>query len=53
MIGSQPAMRFEWEDNKNRQNLREHDVRFETAVLVFDNPYALAQRDLTFEAEER
>jgi hypothetical protein len=47
------ATSHEWDDSKNRQNLRKHDVRFETAVLVFDDPYALTQRDLTFEAEER
>lgn len=46
-------MRFEWDQEKNRQNLREHDVRFETAVLVFDDPYALTQRDSSFEGEER
>ena len=26
-------MRFEWDENKNRQNLRKHDVRFETEFL--------------------
>ncbi|HXZ13188.1 MAG TPA: BrnT family toxin [Candidatus Sulfotelmatobacter sp.] len=46
-------MRFEWDEQKNRQNLRKHDVRFETAVLVFDDPYALTQRDFTFEPEDR
>ena len=46
-------MRFTWDENENRQNLRKHDVRFETAVLVFDDPYAIAQRDVTFEDEER
>jgi uncharacterized DUF497 family protein len=46
-------MRFIWDENKNRQNLRKHDVRFETAVLVFDDPYAISQRDVTFEDEER
>jgi len=46
-------MRFIWDENKNRQNLRKHDVRFETAVLVFDDPYAITQRDATFEDEER
>ena len=46
-------MRFEWDEHKNRQNLRKHDVRFETAVLVFDDPYAITQRDYTFDAEER
>jgi uncharacterized protein len=43
----------EWDEQKNRQNLRKHDVRFETAMLVFDDPYALTQGDLTFEHEER
>jgi uncharacterized DUF497 family protein len=46
-------MRFEWDEQKNRQNLRKHDVRFETAVLVFDDPYAITRRDVTFEDEER
>ena len=46
-------MRFEWDEHKNRQNLRKHDVRFETAVLVFDDPYAITQRDPAFEDEER
>jgi uncharacterized DUF497 family protein len=46
-------MRFIWDENKNRQNFRKHDVRFETAVLVFDDPYAITQRDVTFEDEER
>ena len=46
-------MRFIWDENKNRQNLRKHDVRFETAVLVFDDPYAITQHDVTFEDEER
>ncbi|PYT42043.1 MAG: hypothetical protein DMG45_11095 [Acidobacteria bacterium] len=39
--------------NKNRQNLRKHDVRFETAVLVFDDPYAMTQRDYSSDYEER
>jgi uncharacterized protein len=46
-------MRFEWDENKDRQNLRKHDVRFETAVLVFDDPYAITQRDYTLDDEER
>ncbi len=46
-------MRFEWDEQKNRQNLRKHDVRFETAMLVFDDPYALTQGDFTSEDEER
>ena len=50
---SRPAMRFEWDKQKNRQNPRKHNVRFETAMLVFDDRYALTQRDFTFEDEER
>jgi uncharacterized DUF497 family protein len=46
-------MRFEWDDDKNRQNLRKHEVRFEAAVLVFDDPYAITLRDEAFEDEER
>ena len=46
-------MRFEWDDDKNRQNLLKHDVRFETAVLVFDDPYALTQRDESSDEEDR
>ena len=46
-------MRFEWDEHKKRQNLRKHDVRFETAMLVFDDPYALTQPDINCEDEER
>jgi uncharacterized protein len=46
-------MRFAWDEDKNRRNLRKHDVRFETAVLVFDDPYAITQRDHACEDEER
>ena len=46
-------MYFEWDENKNRQNLLKHDVRFETAALVFDDPHALTQRDQPSDDEER
>src|SRR6202051_4766191 len=46
-------MRFEWDENKDRLNFRKHDVRFETAILVFDDPYAITQRDRTLYEEER
>jgi uncharacterized DUF497 family protein len=46
-------MRFEWDERKNRENLRKHRVRFETAVLVFDDPYSLTQRDWAVEDEHR
>jgi len=46
-------MHFEWDEDKNRQNLLKHEVRFETAALVFDDPYALTQRDEFWDEEER
>jgi uncharacterized protein len=48
-----PAMRFECDEHKNRQNLRKHNVRFEAAVLVFDDPCAITQRDYSSDDEER
>jgi uncharacterized protein len=46
-------MRFEWDENKSRENLLKHDVRFETAVLVFNDPYSLTQQDELCDEEER
>ena len=39
------GMRFEWDEAKHERNLLKHNVRFETAALVFDDPFALTQRD--------
>ena len=41
------------DERKNRQNRRKNGVPFETAMLVFDDAYALAQRDFAFEDKER
>ena len=46
-------MRFEWDEEKNRKNRSKHGVSFETATLVFDDPYALTKRDAVHEEEER
>jgi uncharacterized DUF497 family protein len=46
-------MPFEWDEEKNRTNRRKHDVSFETAALVFDDPYALTKRDMAHDEEER
>ena len=46
-------MRCEWDNDKNRRNLLKHDVRFETAALVFDDPYMLTERDPSTEGEDR
>ena len=46
-------MRFEWDEHKNTINRRKHDVAFETAAMVFDDPFALTLRDETRGDEER
>jgi uncharacterized protein len=45
-------MRFEWDGWKSKQNLAKHDVDFQTAELVFDDPYAVTMRDLVHGQEE-
>jgi uncharacterized protein len=48
------AMRFEWNDEKNRLNQRKHDgLAFETAALVFNDPLALFRKDRIVEGEQR
>ena len=46
-------MLFEWNEEKNRRNFLKHGVRFETATLVFEDPFALTQPDQLSEDEER
>jgi uncharacterized protein len=46
-------LRFEWDGRKNASNLRKHDVDFETATLVFDDPMQLPVQDRVVEGEER
>ncbi len=38
-------VRFEWDDAKAKSNARKHGVRFEDAVFVFADPYALVEQD--------
>ena len=46
--------RFISDPAKNREILRKHGVRFETASLVFDDPWILSRKDLSHDdAEER
>lgn len=46
-------MRFEWNEAKNRKNLKKQGLDFETAALVFDDPCALSEQDRIVEDEER
>jgi len=38
-------VRFEWDEAKAKSNARKHGVRFEDAMLVFADPYALVEQD--------
>jgi len=41
---------FTWDERKNRVNQQKHGVSFETAILVFDDPYHLTRQDREVEA---
>jgi uncharacterized protein len=38
-------MQWKWDDRKAARNLREHGVRFETAVLVFEYEHCVSGPD--------
>jgi uncharacterized DUF497 family protein len=44
-------MRFEWDEAKNRLNLERHKIRFETAILVFDDLHAVTIPDRLHDEE--
>lgn len=39
-------MRWTWDGRKNRENEQKHGLGFETAKLVFDDPYAATREDM-------
>jgi len=47
------GLRFTWDERKNRRNQRKHGVSFETAILVFDDPYHISRQDRQVEEELR
>lgn len=46
-------MEFTWDERKNRVNQQKHGISFETAILVFDDPYHLTRQDREVEGEPR
>ena len=46
-------MRFLWDERKSRRNLAKHQISFETARDVFDDPWALSIPDRVVEGEQR
>ena len=47
------SLQFSWDENKDRSNYRKHGVYFETATLVFDDPYSVMLRDRVVDGEQR
>jgi uncharacterized DUF497 family protein len=48
-----PRLRFEWDDAKNRINLRKHGIDFSDAASVFDDPNYCLIQDREIAGEER
>ncbi|WP_341897074.1 BrnT family toxin [Ferrovibrio terrae] len=46
-------MIFEWDDQKARRNIAKHDVAFELACRVWDDPKHLLLPDRIVDGEER
>ena len=46
-------MRLEWNHDKDRANQAKHKVSFDTACLVFDDPYHISIQDRFDNDEER
>jgi hypothetical protein len=46
-------MRFSWDVGKSRLNEAKHGVDFETATLVFDDPFHISLMDRVEHGEER
>lgn len=44
---------FEWNETKNRQNIKKHGVSFEEAEKVFDDPDRIIRQDLEHSISER
>lgn len=44
---------FEWDPAKARSNRRKHGITFESAMLVFDDPFAISEQDRTVDEEPR
>ena len=46
-------MQFTWDERKNRLNRQKHRISFETAVLVFEDPYHVSRADREVDSELR
>lgn len=46
-------MRYEWDEEKNRSNLRKHGLSFEDAAIVFEGPCVTFEDDRFYYGEPR
>ena len=46
-------MRFTWDEDRSRRNLAKHKIGFETARLVFEDPFHVSRLERFVEGEER
>jgi len=46
-------LQFDWDDRKNRANEKKHGVDFETAQLVFEDPFCVTFVERVIDAEQR
>jgi len=46
-------MIVEWDENKNKTNLKKHGLSFEVAQWVFDDPLHISRQDRHTNGEER
>jgi uncharacterized DUF497 family protein len=46
-------MKFRWDENKNAINKAKHGISFETAKLVFNDPFHISIQDRHENGEER
>lgn len=45
-------MQFEWDEEKNQKNLKNHGIDFETAARVFADPNRIEKYDINHSGEE-
>lgn len=46
-------MKFAWDETKNSINRLKHQISFETAQLVFDDPFHISRQDRIENGEQR
>ncbi len=52
-VYTEASVQFAWDERKSRINRRKHRVSFDTAILVFDDPFHLTRQDREVDGEPR